>query len=86
MIGVRVRNNWKEEIMTVTEVLFRILFVGNEKNHENLVIAGGMVEFRREYKFTAIQLQQPAGSEVLLCRVPGIPQMKQTVTSCNEDS
>jgi hypothetical protein len=51
MVGVRVRNYWKEEIVTVTEVLFRSLFVGTEKNHENLVITGGMVEFRPEYKF-----------------------------------
>ena len=47
-------------------LLFRNFFVGTEKNHENIGIAGDLVEFRPTYKFKALPLQQPARSEVML--------------------
>ena len=48
------------------QLLFRNFFVGTEKNHENIGIAGDLVEFWPTYKFKALPLQQPARTEVTL--------------------
>jgi hypothetical protein len=46
-------------------VLFRTSFVGTEKNHENIGIAGELVEFRPIYKFKALPLRQSATTELM---------------------
>jgi len=38
-------------------ILFRNFFVGTEKNHETIGIAGDLVQFRPTYKFQALPPQ-----------------------------
>ena len=47
-------------------LLFRNFFLGTEKNHESIGIAGDLVEFRPTYMFKALPLQQSARTEVTL--------------------